>query len=45
MVLLGGKERTRAGFAALFEAADLTLADTVCTPHLVQPVDRAPGNS
>jgi SAM-dependent methyltransferase len=32
MVLLGGKERTREGFAALLEAADLTLADTVCTP-------------
>lgn len=32
MVLLGGKERTREGFAALFEAADLTLTDTVYTP-------------
>jgi hypothetical protein len=32
MVLLGGKERTRAGFVALLEAARLTLVDTVCTP-------------
>jgi hypothetical protein len=32
MVLLGGKERTREGFVALFEAADLMLADTICTP-------------
>ena len=32
MVLLGGEERTRAGFAALLEAADLTLVDTICTP-------------
>jgi hypothetical protein len=32
MVLLGGKERTRAGFVALLEAAGLTLVDTVCTP-------------
>ena len=31
MVLLGGKERTRAGFVALLEAAGLTLVDTVCT--------------
>jgi SAM-dependent methyltransferase len=32
MVLLGGKERKREGFAALFEAAGLTLTGTVCTP-------------
>jgi hypothetical protein len=32
MLLLGGKERTRQGFVALFEAADLMLADTVCAP-------------
>jgi hypothetical protein len=32
MVLLGGKERTRAGFVALLEAAGLTLVDAVCTP-------------
>jgi len=32
MVLLGGKERTRAGFVALLEAAGFTLVDTVCTP-------------
>jgi hypothetical protein len=32
MVLLGGKERTREGFAALFGAAGLTLTGTVCTP-------------
>jgi hypothetical protein len=32
MVLLGGKERTRAGLAALLEEAGLTLVDTVCTP-------------
>jgi hypothetical protein len=31
MVLLGGNERTREGFAALFEAAGLTLAGIVCT--------------
>jgi C-methyltransferase len=31
MVLLGGKERTREGFAAMLEAADFTLADTVYT--------------
>ena len=32
MVLLGGKERTRAGFVALLGAAGLALVDTVCTP-------------
>ena len=32
LVLLGGKERTREDFAALFEAAGLTLTDIVCTP-------------
>jgi hypothetical protein len=32
MVLLGGKERTCEGFVALFEAAGLTLIDTVCMP-------------
>jgi hypothetical protein len=31
MVLLGGKERTRASFVALLEAAGLTLVDAVCT--------------
>jgi hypothetical protein len=31
MVLLGGKERTRAGFVALLEAAGLALVDAVCT--------------
>jgi SAM-dependent methyltransferase len=31
MVLLGGKERTRDGFAALLDAADFTLVDTACT--------------
>jgi hypothetical protein len=31
LVLLGGKERTRAGFVALLEAAGLTLVDAVCT--------------
>jgi hypothetical protein len=32
LVLLGGKERTREDFAALLEAAGLTLTDTVRTP-------------
>ena len=32
MVLLGGKERTREGFAAMLEAAGLTLEDTVYMP-------------
>ena len=32
LVLLGGKERTRAGFVALLQAAGLTLVDAVCTP-------------
>ena len=32
MVLLGGKERTRDGFATLLEAAGLLLANVVYTP-------------
>lgn len=32
MVLLGGRERTREGFAAMLEAAGLTLEDTVYMP-------------
>jgi hypothetical protein len=32
LVLLSGKERTRAGFVALLDAAGLTLVDTVCAP-------------
>jgi hypothetical protein len=34
MVLLGGKERTCEGFAALFGAAGLTLTGAVCMPTL-----------